>query len=426
MRLTGTLFKRSGILLLGIATVVAAVGSADTQKQKNITAAEMHEDLRFFARELPKRHKNAFHFTPEDRFRAAIDELDAHLDTMNEDAFYVGLMRLTAMVGDAHTHMNMQEESIRVFPLGIVHFAEAGYRVVSAGPGAEKALGARILKIDRTPEELFFSILSPLATQNENLTYVPALVDVFLRDARVLHGAGIVDKVEAARFTLEDDAGQQFSLDISSIAVEPGKPLSLAPFHKATHFTEISEPMRNPSPSFSYTYVPEARTVYADVRSMADVNDPAKELFAFIRGKQPDKLIIDLRRNPGGDYFHGLHGLIEPIAKLASINQKGHLFVLIGPLTGSAAIINSSQFHTMTQAILVGQPIGAKPTEYAEHKTMELPRTRFIVGYSVEFYDFAFNKENVVSPDFEIKATWDDIKNGGSPVIDWCLAYKTP
>lgn len=426
MRPVGTVVMCGGVFLLGMAAIFVMGGGRNAQHQKKITVAEMREDLRFFASELPKRHRNAFHFTSEDRFRAAVADLDAHLDAMDEDAFFVGLMRLSAMVGDAHTHMNMPEDSIRIFPLGIVHFADAGYRVVSAAPGLEKALGARILKIDQTSEERFLPILSPLATQNENPTYVPALVDVFLRDARVLHGAGIVDNVEAARFTFEDDASQKFSLDISSISIEPGKPLSFVPISKTTHFTEISEPMRNPSSTFSYTYVPEARTVYADVRSMADVSDPAKQFFAFIREKQPDKLIIDLRRNPGGDYFHGLHGLIEPIEKLASINRKGHLFVLIGPLTGSAAIINASQFHTMTQAILVGRAIGAKPTEYAEHKTMDLPHTRFIVGYSVKFYDFSFNAENVVSPDFEISATWDDIKKGRSPVLDWCLAYKLP
>lgn len=186
-----------------------------------------------------------------------------------------------------------------------MHFVEAGYRVGSAGPGLDRALGARILKIDQTSEERFFPILSPLATQNENPTYVPALVDMFLRDARVLHGARVVNKGEAARFTVEDDAGQQFSLDISSTSIQHGKPLSFVQISKTTHFIEISEPMRNPSPTFSYTYVPEARAVYADVRSVEDVSDPAKELFAFIREKQPDKLIVDLRRNPVESTFTG-------------------------------------------------------------------------------------------------------------------------
>jgi hypothetical protein len=182
--------------------------------------------------------------------------------------------------------------------------------------------------------------------------------------------------------------------------------------------------MRNPSPKFAYTYIPQARTVYANVRSMVDVKGPGKELMDFIRERRPDKLIIDLRANPGGDYFHGLHGLIEPITKLAEINRKGHLFVLIGPMTGSAAVINAAQFHTMTKAILVGEPIGAKPSEYGELQNMTLPRTHFIVGYSIRFYDFAYNKENIVTPDHEAPPSWDDVKHGINRALEWCLAYK--
>jgi hypothetical protein len=407
MRIMGIIVRCGCVFLLGMAAIFVTARGTDTQKKKNITAAEMRDDLRFFARELPKRHKNAFHFTPEDRFRSAINELDVHLDSMSEDAFYVGLMRIAAMVGDAHTRAWMPAESVKVLPIVVSNFAD-GYRLMQVAPGLEKGLGARILKIDNTPAEQFFPILSPLAAQNENPSFAPAWVNLFLRDARVLHGAGIMDSSESARFTLEDVAGQQFSLDIRSL--DPGRdtPVTLVPLNKTTHFNEISEAMRKPSPTFTYTYISDGRTVYANVRGMVDVKNPAKELLTFIREKQPDKLIIDLRQNPGGNYFHGLHGLIEPIAKLPAINRKGHLFVIIGPMTGSAAIINASQFHTMTQAILVGEPIGAKPTEYSEVRTMKLPHTRIVVGYSVKFYDFAFNKENVVSPDFEIKATWGD------------------
>lgn len=87
-----------------------------------------------------------------------------------------------------------------------------------------------------------------------------------------------------------------------------------------------------------------------------------------------------------------------------AINRKGHLFVLIGPLTGSAAVINAAQFHTMTHALLVGEAIGAKPAEYRELKNMTLPYTGIIVGYSTRYYDFAHNAENIVAPDHEAKA----------------------
>ncbi|MBZ5623150.1 MAG: hypothetical protein LAQ69_31180 [Acidobacteriia bacterium] len=157
---------------------------------------------------------------------------------------------------------------------------------------------------------------------------------------------------------------------------------------------------------------------------MRSLRKPGNELLAFVQQKQAGKLIVDLRQNPGGNYFQGLHHLIEPIRKLAAINRKGHLFVLIGPFTGSAAIIDSSLFHTKTEAILVGQPIGAKPTEYSERKQMKLPNSHLVVSYSVRFYQFAYNDENATRPDREIVPAWAETKTGHDPVIEWCLNYS--
>ena len=53
----------------------------------------------------------------------------------------------------------------------------------------------------------------------------------------------------------------------------------------------------------------------------------------------------------------GLRYLVRPVRELASINQKGHLYVLIGPQTFSAAMANAAHFRTQTAALLVGQPI---------------------------------------------------------------------
>ena len=143
-----------------------------------------------------------------------------------------------------------------------------------------------------------------------------------------------------------------------------------------------------------------------------------------MKQKGAEKLAIDLRQNPGGDYFEGLHHLIEPIAKSSSLNRKGHLFVLIGPLTGSAAMVNAVQFHTQTNAILVGEPIGAKPTSHAERRQMELPNSHLVVSYSVNHYEFAYNSENVVRPDQEVKTTWPVYKAGRDAALDWIFDYR--
>ena len=414
--------KPSPIFMLAVALAVTApVVARDAEKP---TTAQLREDLQYFARNLPRKHKNAFHYTTKEQFEAAVEDLDGRLEHLDEDQFYTGVMRLASMIGDAHTAAGIPRKAQRLFPM-VVHRFDEGYRLVQVGPDLAEVLGARIVKIDDTPAEQFCPILSPLTAQNENPSLAPAMVNLLLSDARVLHGTGITAQREKASFTLEDDSGRQFSLDVSAVSADEYLATKwIRPF-KDTELSRISEPMHHASPTFDYTYVPKANAVFANVRRMADLRKPTRELLDFIRARQPDKLIIDLRANPGGDYFKGLHHLIEPIAKLPTINRNGHLFVIIGPLTGSAAVINAVQFHTMTQAILVGEPIGAKPSEYSEHRTMTLPNTRLTIGYSVRYYDFSYNKENVVQPEHEVKATWDDFKRGVNPALEWCLAHET-
>ena len=395
---------------------------AGTAGPPHCGSADLREDLEFFARELPRRHKNAYHYTPKAQFDAAIAALASRIDSLDCDAFAVGLMRIAAAVGDAHTRVYAPLEQVRLFPIVVRTFGDE-VRVVAVAPGFEQALGTRLVKIDDTPSERFFPTLAPLVAQNENLTLAPAWADILLRNAAVLHGAGIIARPDAASFTFESDDGNRFAIDLNARPAAELTKLQFVPLVKTTRLRQIAEPMRNPTPSFSYTYIAQDRAVYADVRSMVDTGPGSRELFALIRERRPDKLIIDLRRNPGGNYFHGLHDLIEPIAKLSSINRAGHLFVLIGPLTGSAAVVNASQFHTMTHAILVGDVIGAKPAEYTELRTMHLPRTHLIVGYSVRFYDFAYNKENVIAPDHQARATWEELRQGRDPALEWCLAY---
>jgi hypothetical protein len=115
--------------------------------------------------------------------------------------------------------------------------------------------------------------------------------------------------------------------------------------------------------------------------------------------------------------------LIRPIRKLQSINRKGHLFVLIGADTFSAAMNNAAQFRTQTAALLVGEEIGEKPNSYQEARAMTLPNSHLTVRYSVKYYQFATSADNAIRPDQEIVPTWADYQAGRDPVLEWVLKY---
>jgi C-terminal processing protease CtpA/Prc len=154
---------------------------------------------------------------------------------------------------------------------------------------------------------------------------------------------------------------------------------------------------------------------------MRNLYAASKELLGLVAQHNPDKLVIDLRQNSGGDYTVGERWLIHPIRELASINRKGHLFVLVGAVTFSAAMNNAAQFHSQTAALLVGQTIGEKPNSYAEPRNMTLPNSHLTVRYSTRYYKFSEGPENAIRPDREIAPSWADYKAGRDPVLEWVL-----
>jgi hypothetical protein len=128
------------LLRTGDARVAAA-----PEPNSRLTPQQWHEDLASFARELPKRHANAFHFTARERFEAAVAALDAKIDHLNPDEIYVGMDQVASLIGDGHTYVGFPADDANL-PIAIRQFGDM-YRVVAVGPGNENALGAGIVRI---------------------------------------------------------------------------------------------------------------------------------------------------------------------------------------------------------------------------------------------------------------------------------------
>jgi len=381
----------------------------------SLTKAQWHEDLAFFARELPKRHANAFHSISRERFEAEVGELDQRLDQLNSDEIYVGMDRIANLIGDGHTYIRFPEDYAHL-PINIARFGD-DYRVVATANGNEKALGARVIKIADTPTARAHEMLLALTPSDETGVLRNARANGFLTAGILLHGIGIVRDRNLVRYAFADDDGKEFTVDVHSVT-RSEKPNWAYPYKEAPLFRQ------RPDEDFWYTYVPESHSVYCSFRGYKDLGQHSKGLFDLINQQHPDKLVIDMRMNGGGDYNVGLRHMVHPIRDIADINRKGHLFVLIGPDTFSAAMSNSAHFRYQTNAILVGQQIGEKPNSYQEAREMKLPNSHWTVRYSVKFYKFVDNGENLIRPDQEIIPSWDDYKSAHDPVLDWVLNYK--
>jgi hypothetical protein len=391
--------------------------AADAMKPDlDLTPAQWHADLKFLATELPRRHANAFFFISRSTFDAEVAALDKRIDTADADEIFVGLQQIVKSIGDGHTGIGTPPPDRRVMPIEIARFGN-DFRITAVGPGLDSALGARLLKIgDMSIAEAWQRVLT-LTSQAELMALRQEDALVYLARGYALHGLDVVPDRNRAVYTLQDDSGHVFKQDVQGLAPDRTVDMKSGYSDAALRFQKKDAP-------FWCKALPKDNAVYCGWRSYQNLATNAKTMFSLIDRTHASKLIIDMRDNGGGDNTVGHAELVKPIEAQPELNRKGHLFVLIGPLTFSAAMNNAAQFADETNAILAGETIGERPNSYQEPRQFRLPNSHLVIRASTLYYEFRKHAENAVRPEKEIIPTWDDVKAGRDPVMDWVLAQK--
>lgn len=234
--------------------------------------------------------------------------------------------------------------------------------------------------------------------------------------AEVLNGIGLVDANYSASFTFKKNNTVMHRDLHAEVSQNYEKPTLLGTFNPQVKNTAVNEGLWfSSSKNKNSVYVKFQR--YTNVNSMEKFAD---ELLRFINENQSENLIIDLRNNFGGDFFAGLK-LAQYLVLADSLNWKSGSYVLINNVTFSAAMSNAAQFKSILNAMLIGEPTGAKPKGYQDMGEFTLPNSKRVVTFSKRFYDFMGNNKDAIYPDKTIKLTVDDyLKNTDKP-LDWVL-----
>ncbi|HEX4071505.1 MAG TPA: hypothetical protein VHX68_10055, partial [Planctomycetaceae bacterium] len=155
------------LVIVGAALLIVPVriGAAQENDVTKLTPAQWHEDLQFLARELPKRHINAFHHISRERFESEVARLDQRLPQLDSDQIVVGFDRIACLIGDGHTYVRFPKDAGEM-PLRIRQFGSE-FRVTAVAPGLERALGTRVLKVENVPVGRAQEIFLALASQDE-------------------------------------------------------------------------------------------------------------------------------------------------------------------------------------------------------------------------------------------------------------------
>jgi len=395
------------LLTVFLAVPLAVFAESKPQPLPPMTAEKWRADIDFFARELPKRHKNAFHSITREQFASEVANLRARAAQANDNEMIVGLMRITAMVGDGHTNVHLPS-SIHQLPITVVRI-EGIHRIVRGAGSAAELVGGRLIRIDDMPVEEAVARIRTVLPQHESEDLLVAFTPQWFSVSEVLHGLGITRSAASARFTVVLDDGTERSADVASIDFTA----------KPQWRTAVTTPplyRQRPGESFWFTWLQEAGTVYVSFRKYDDLRAKSRELWSFVDSHPVRKIAIDLRQNGGGDFNVGRKYLVDQLAR----RPKLRAYVITGARTFSAALKNSIDFREIAHATLVGETIGERPNSYSENDEMRLPNTRMEVSYSTKYYKF-LPDDSLVTPDQEIQPTWDDWLAGRDPVLDWII-----
>jgi C-terminal processing protease CtpA/Prc len=150
-----------------------------------------------------------------------------------------------------------------------------------------------------------------------------------------------------------------------------------------------------------------------------NVENFAKEVLEFIENNKPEKLIIDMRNNFGGNSML-LDNFIDKLSTITNINSPERLFVVVGRETFSSALLNVYSLKEKTAAKFIGEASGGKPNCYGEVERFSLKNSKLTISYSTEYYQVVEDDslESFV-PDVLIEPSIKDFVNGTDPVLDY-------
>lgn len=379
-----------------------------------LTADQWRDDLAYFASEIATKHRDPYHFIAKAKFDRSVSELRQRIPEMKDYQVVVGLQHLAALIGDGHTFLDTHG-LYQHFPLEVFWFGN-DLRVVRSAPQYRRALGTKLVAIGSFSIRQVQRRLQQLIPQGENRWYVLDSSAQQVVNVEPLAALGILPSPGPADFTFEDDSGRRFKLRIKPVA---------AGAHGSDEVARnpVPLPFQHPDDPLWFTYLADSKTVYVDFRSYEDLRTGAARLLAYMAKLPVERLIIDMRWNGGGDYTKGRDYLIYKIAYMPALNRAGHLFVISGRRTFSAAMVNVTDFRRETEAILVGEPTGARPNGYQENYWFTLPFSKLRVSCSMLKYRFQPESEsNAVLPDRRIDPGWQSFSAGKDAALQWILA----
>ena len=406
---------------------VLALRTGAQSPPPKLTAAQWQADVRFLGDELPRRHKNAYHRMKREEFDAAVSRLYKAVPTMSDDEIVVGMMKLVAMVQDGHSNLNpFHYARSGIYPIRLYRFSDGIY-VQKAAPAYAELVGAKVMRIGNVSiDEAMAAVAPVVAADNEMgiLEMGPMMLSV----PEIVSGLKIGRDKQKLDITVSKNGIERVVSvrpegSIENIVRPP------ADWIDAAGKADIPLYTKHQSDPFWFEYLKDKQVVYVKQDAVQNKPDQTladfyKRVFEFIDANPVDKLILDLRNNGGGN-----NGLNRPIIIdliRSKVDKRGHLFVITGRQTFSAAQNFVNQLEKWTEAIFVGEPTADHVNMYGDNRPFTLPNSGLVVRASTLWWQDLDPRDERkwTAPEIAVDLSFDDYRSGRDPVVQAVLDYK--
>ena len=421
--------RRLGRVLLGLALALVALAGPSSASRAPHVGPEAAEDIRLLVRELEARHPNPYHDVPRADFHRAVEDLISRLPSLDENQLLVELMRLTVLgPRDGHTGIppGLHSRTLHRYPLRLYYFAD-GVHVVRA-LGVPGAVGARLLAINGIPvAEVEARVLPLIPRDNDRgrLTMLPG----YLMTAEVLHGLRVVPGTSSTTFTLQLRSGERRDVSLGTVTADQydralGQFWQL-PVRSGIPRKRLSASLRWPDRPRYITTIDRGRAVYfAYNNTLQSTDDIADRLRSLVRDRKVRRVIVDVRRNGGGN-----NRTLTPLLyflQSRSVNRPGKLVVITGRLTFSAAQNFVTRLDLSTRAVFVGEPTGGSPNHYSGGGHLDLPNLGLHVGLAIGYLEDSRPDDPrlAVEPEVPVAYSSADFMAGRDPVLAAALRLR--
>ena len=374
-------------------------------------------------------HPDPWFGISRDEYVAAVELVVARIPELDDDQMLVEITRMAAMPTwngrDGHGGIFPWIETakgLHAFPLRLYWFSD-GLFVVDAMSAYEDLIGSRVDAIAGHPIDAVMAAAEPLLPRDNDMNLLgisPRLIVV----PEILRGLGLIDDATApADFTMTSPEGT------SGVAIEP---VTLGAFRSwSGDLRVLSPPPRPDGPLWLqnldracwWEVLPGTTTAYVGYNQV-DANSVAvaTQLSMALDESAFDRLIVDLRHNGGGDNttYHALLSVVQRAAE----ELPGGVDMIIGRITFSAAGNFSTEVERTTDAVFVGENMGASPNLYGDTVTTILDHSGLSFRVAARYWEksTADDQRITIEPDIEVLLSSADYFGDVDPVMDVVLA----